>query len=247
MRYKYSVGDGAGVSLFAVNKQIRLEALEVYLRKNHFVVPYAAIESSNGSPVDYMRYIPGRPENSVVREHLRSISIPFDFRSLTEESNADPINFHHGTDTSDEVESTMDLHNDYVFMLDNNIVSALTYISRVHPKLRRLQANVENATCRLECHRFVDTIFFLRATSKKASIHGSLRALHLLLSPWNLSAPSTMRRDESFGKLSQILYAARSHSAANFTLVGKSGILMSRWFSDETPSESDAGDSSSAS
>ena len=95
--------------------------------------------SSNGSLVNLTRHIPGKPERSVLLKHLRSISLPFDIRSLTEESDdANPINFNYRNDTSDEIQSTMGLHNDYVYVLHNNSVAALTCILRDHPQLRRL-------------------------------------------------------------------------------------------------------------
>lgn len=155
MRYKRLKSARVEFSPFAVNKQIRLEALEVYLSKNHFVTPNAIMWSPDSSCTEHSP-IPGCPDFSLVCKHLRSLSIPFDFRSITYENNgANSINLHNGRDTRDEVNSVMDRHDELAFMLNYNSVGVLVGILSDHQQLRRLQINVQNATCRLECHRLV--------------------------------------------------------------------------------------------
>ena len=58
MRYKHPKGARAEVSLFTVNKQIRLEALKIFLSKNHLVLPNDAMSSPNGFRNGYTRHIP---------------------------------------------------------------------------------------------------------------------------------------------------------------------------------------------
>ena len=160
MRYQRPKSAKAEVSLFTVNKQVRSEALEVYLLKNHFVVPSAAMWTSDGSSAGYARHIPGRPEHSIVRQNLRSISIPFDFRSVVEDDGGEvTINFHTEVDTDDEVNFAIQRHNDFAFSLYHNSIDTLARIPLDHQKLRKLQINLQNATCRLGCHRMVVVMF----------------------------------------------------------------------------------------
>ena len=169
MRYKHPEGARAEVSLFTVNKQIRLEALEVFLSKNHFVLPNAAISSPNGFRDGYVRHIPGCPGRSLVRKYLRSISIPFDFRSFTEESDGEyPINFASDDGARGGVDRVIHLHDNFAFQLMDSSMWALTSIILYYRQLRRLQINLQNATCRLGCHRLIDMIF--NASEMKARL-----------------------------------------------------------------------------
>lgn len=155
MRYYYLKRARAEFSLLAVNKQIRLGALEVYLSKNHFVVPNASMWSSDSSSVE-QSLVPGCPELFLVHKHLSSLSISFDFRSVTDESiGQKSIDFHTGVDTGHEVDSVMDRHDELVYMLSHNFIKALVGILSDHQQLRRLQINLQNATCHLQCHRMV--------------------------------------------------------------------------------------------
>lgn len=159
MRYYHLKRARAEFSLVTVSKQIRLEALEVYLSKNHFVVPNASMWSADSSGTECSP-IPGCPELALVHKHLRSLSVPFDFRSVTDESTSrDPINFHTGIDTRNEVNSVMDRHDELAFMLSHNSVVAMVHILSDYQQLRRLQINVQNAKCRLQCHRLVVMMF----------------------------------------------------------------------------------------
>lgn len=159
MRYNHPKGAKAEVSLFTVNKQIRLEALEGFLSKNHLVLPNAAM-SPNGFRNGYARHIPGSPGRSLVRKYLRSISIPFDFRSVTEDCQGEyPTNFAPDDDTHAVDDWVMHVHDYFAFQLSQNSVWALTSIVIHFRQLRRLQINLQNATCRLGCHRLIVTIF----------------------------------------------------------------------------------------
>lgn len=158
MRYKGPKSAKAEVALFTTNKQIRLEALEVYISKNHFIVPNAAMWSPLRAR--YTRYMPGHSNPPLVLRHLRSISIPFDFRSRADENDGRrSIDFHIGRDKSDEVDFTIEHHNDYAVSLHRNFNTTLYRMIMEHQQLRRLQINVQNATCRLGCHRLVVIMF----------------------------------------------------------------------------------------
>ena len=160
MRYKLPKSAKAELSLFTVNKQIRLEALEVYLSKNHFVVPNAAMWWSSGPRIHFTRRIPGLPKRSVVHEQWRSVSIPVDFRGIpAEDDGTDSINLDDRLDTSEEVSTMVERHNEYAFDFYFNALSTLAHIIPSNRQLRRLQINVQNATCRLGCHRLVVMLF----------------------------------------------------------------------------------------
>ena len=91
---------------------------------------------------------------------MRSISIPFDFRSIVEESDSEySIYFASDDDTRAVVDKVMHRHDDLAFQLSQNSVWALTSIIIHFRQLRRLQINLQNATCRLGCHRLIVTIF----------------------------------------------------------------------------------------
>jgi hypothetical protein len=168
MRYIHREGAKAETSLFAVNKQIRVEALELYLSKNHFVVPSTAMWTSDGSCAGYWHHISGRPGISAVHKHVRSISMPFDFWSLMDEDGGkDSINFHTAVETNDEVNFAMERHNDFAFWLCHSFIDILADIPLGYPQLRKLQINLQNATCRLGCHRLVVAIFTDADTKKR--------------------------------------------------------------------------------
>ena len=159
MRYYHPKSARTELSLVAVNKQIRLEALPVYLSKNHFVVPEALMQlfptyDSPNSPILRGQKI------FLVHKHLRSLSITFDFRNVTDESiSQDPVKFHTGVDTWREVDSVMHIHDTFAYLLSEDSVLALVGILSDHKQLRRLQVNVQHATCRLQCHRLVVHMF----------------------------------------------------------------------------------------
>jgi hypothetical protein len=244
MRYKHPKSAKVEFPLVTVNKQVRLEVLEVYLSKNHFVAPNAIMWSSDSSRTECSP-IPGCSELSLVHKHLRSLSIPFDFRSITEESNGeDSINFHNDMDTLYEVDSVMDRHDKYAYMLHSNSLEALVHILWDHQQLRRLQINVQNATCRLECHRLVVAMFNDEYIKNQ-------------LGSWVSEA--TTNRIESFDSLGTINDEERRVIVSAFPSSLRSKITFHGRFDpdslewdpefevlDETPSEHDAPTSSSS-
>lgn len=165
IRYNHPKGAKAEVSLFTVNKQIRLEALEVFLSKNHLVLPNAAM-SLNGFRNGYTRHIPGSPGRSLVQKYLRSISIPFDFRSIIEESDSEYSTS--DDDTRAVVDKVMHRHDDFASQLSHSSLWALTSIIIHFRQLRSLQVNLQNATCCLGCHRLIVMIF--NASGMKARL-----------------------------------------------------------------------------
>lgn len=163
MRYYHPKSARTELSLVAVNKQIRLEALEVYLSKNHFVVPEALMQlfpNSSLASTEKSSPILGYQKLSLVHKRLRSLSITFDFRNVTDESiSQDPVKFRAGSDTWREVDSVMHIHDTFAYTLIEDSVLALVGILSDHKQLRRLQINVQHATCRLQCHRLVVHMF----------------------------------------------------------------------------------------
>lgn len=160
MRYYGRRDPKAAVQLFRVNKQIRSEALELYLSKNHFVVPAAC---STGT-CDPFRYIPGDVDG-LASQYLRSISISVD-----------------GSDNSMFAARIFDEGRCAKFRRDNGGMGENVHLGAYHEEtvgeqseflplilesvfsrenqVQRLQINLEWAMCALGCHRLVEWMIY---------------------------------------------------------------------------------------
>jgi hypothetical protein len=151
----------AEVSLFGVNRQIRREALELYLSKNDFILPVVNSWLGGDNLAHSLRRIPGysEPEAST---HLRSISLTFDRRGII--PCAYPgiegfIDYHLGPDSEGEINTVLHLHNQVTSAIQKAFISLLVRLTQLRSDMRRIQINLENATCSSGCHRLVVVLF----------------------------------------------------------------------------------------
>jgi hypothetical protein len=166
MRYGHARGARAEVSLFRVNKQVRRESLPLYLSSNHFVIPAvetSSLEDPEDAETAVTSVIPGCHDYEYHR-HLRSVSISLDcresFRSAmnlcTRKEHTD---FHFGHDPLEEVASVLDHHNDIATDLHNYFHYIVTNVIALSDNMRKIQINVQNATCGSGCHRLIPLLF----------------------------------------------------------------------------------------
>jgi len=167
MRYQRPSGPKAESQLFCVNKQLRLEALEVFLSKNQFVVSgphdiYRMYHDPIISPT------PGtRQRDSLALRHLRSVSI---LLSSIEHAPSQIIEEYGGLRSAkaryrDFQDNSIDDGNIVVFHLFItlgiiNRLAATVHTSFVRPgQLRKIEINLEATTCSSGCHRLVKELF----------------------------------------------------------------------------------------
>jgi hypothetical protein len=155
----------ATTSLFAVNKQIRHEALELYLSKNHFILTAFSYPALPIHLADRpLSQIPGCIEPRVL-VHLRSVSISLDTQSMriARYSGDNPTDFILGPDSRAEIRSIMIHYNAVLIELLHDFCNALegliTSCAESCGNLRRIQFNVQNTVCDIDYHRFVIAIF----------------------------------------------------------------------------------------
>jgi hypothetical protein len=161
MRYKRPRDARAEVQLFGVNKQVQREALEIYLSKNHFVIPAADFSSGyTGYMYTDIAYpfgcIPGR----YLHGHLRSISIALDKRESISgivDDHETSIDYHHQHDPPEEVSLVLDRHNCCSTELEESFVSLMLLATQSN--LQKIQINVEHTSCISGCHRLVVVVF----------------------------------------------------------------------------------------
>lgn len=163
MRYNRPRAAKAEVQLFRVNKKVRREALDLYLSKNHLVLPAAAYMDSYSNA---FQYIPGLRGFSHDLQ-LRSLSISLD--GGTETSFAARkfddrrcVNFHSKLSKSERPELPDALEYFHEKVTDQQYFHAfylLDNLLSVQEPMRKLQINLENASCALGCHRFVKSLF----------------------------------------------------------------------------------------
>jgi hypothetical protein len=152
------------ISLFAANKQIRHEALELYLSKNHFILTVADPLSRAGLDHCPLGQIPGciEPEGLA---HLRSVSMSLDTQSMriARYDGETSTNFRLHSGSAAEVQSiadryesiSIDLLHDFRYALGSFFMSCADSC----PHLRRIQLNVQNTVCILGFHRCVIVLF----------------------------------------------------------------------------------------
>lgn len=155
MRYKRPRDARAEVQLFGVNKQVQREAFEIYLSKNHFVIPAADISSTYmyadvAYPFDW---IPG----DYLHGHLRSISIALDKRESIPYTE-DFIDYHPLQDPPEEVSLVLRRHKECSNHLQESFIK-LALDTIAYSSLRKIQINVENTSCMSGCHRLVVIVF----------------------------------------------------------------------------------------
>jgi hypothetical protein len=166
MRYKPQRDRKAEMSLFGVSKAVRREALKLYLSRNHFVIPTTYVWSGYFYSSNFQCYMlqPRHFATSLVPGNLRSISISFNcadiFESVANEGKAARfIDFHYESDTEKECDDILRNHNDLAFERCREFADTLCDIFMDHRQLRNVQINLQNAICRLECHRLVVATF----------------------------------------------------------------------------------------
>lgn len=158
----------AEVQVFLVSKQVRDEALERYESQNHFVVPVMRLPFCFNY-FGHLRWPICHAMNSLCSSSLRSISISVDHRQW----NGSSLNSvtcwkslgsrqYQSTigGTSNTSRNITKLRHD--LETDEICDEAAWFISEIFvgfPQMRKLQLNVENAYCRVNCHRLVDLIF----------------------------------------------------------------------------------------
>jgi len=151
----------ATTSLFAVNKQVRHEALELYLARNHFIIT-AFAEPALPVPSDScpLSQIPGCIEPMIL-VHLRSMSISLDTPSIrvTDDDDENPIDFHLAHDSVDEVRSIVRHYNRASMDILHDVLETLDRLFTSCMHLRRIQLNVQNMRCVTGYSRFVIVTF----------------------------------------------------------------------------------------
>jgi hypothetical protein len=164
MRYNPQRDRKAEMSLFGVSRAIRCEALRLYLSKNHFVIPTTDVWSHSIYSSNFRCYISQHLGTPLVHEHLRSISISFNCadifeRAVNEITAANFIDFHYEADTEEECDDILQSHNELAFERCREFADTLCSNFVVHQQLRGVRINLQNATCRTECHRLVVALF----------------------------------------------------------------------------------------
>lgn len=157
MRYQSPRDAAALVSLFAVNKLIRLESLELYLSKNQFIIMVA--EQGLSANVDGcpLNQIPGYMEPEVFA-NLRSVSVSLDRRDSRQFARycvKDSTHHHLFLDSPEEIQSIAEYHNDNSLDLYYDLCSTLFSLITSSTQLREIQVNLQNTACGLGCHRMV--------------------------------------------------------------------------------------------
>jgi hypothetical protein len=159
--------------LFLINKEIRSEALEVFLSMNQFVLSAPIIERHSTHPHRLTSRIPGHRDHPLLlTRHLRSISISLnsienapneitrkhvnitcDSRNYTDETEIDA--------RAEELDSRVRAfhHADLTERLKTRFSIALRQVSAFPGALRRIQINVQATVCPLGCHRLVKYLF----------------------------------------------------------------------------------------
>lgn len=161
MRCQQPRDAAAATSLFAVSKQIRHEALELYLSRNHFILTTADTESSTGFDEHPLRLIPGYEEPQAF-VNLRSISISLDNQMsmrIAHEGFEGSANFHLAHDSPEEIRSIVSYHNTIPVDLYGDFRTMVQSLFMRNRQLRKVQINLQNTVCALGCHRMVDVIF----------------------------------------------------------------------------------------
>jgi hypothetical protein len=164
MRYNAQRDRKAEMSLFGVSKAIRCEALQLYLSKNHSVIPTTDVWSYSIHSPNFRCYMLQHRGTSLVHEHLRSISISFNCADIFERAVNDItatnfIDFHYESDTEQDCDAILQSHNELAFERCREFADTLCNIFVDHQQLRRVQINLQNAMCRTECHRLVVALF----------------------------------------------------------------------------------------
>jgi hypothetical protein len=152
MRYNAQRDRKAEMSLFGVSKAIRCEALQLYLSKNHSVIPTTDVWSYSIHSPNFRCYMLQHRGTSLVHEHLRSISISFNCADIFERAVNDItatnfIDFHYESDTEQECDAILQSHNELAFERCREFADTLCNIFVDHQQLRRVQINLPPAGC----------------------------------------------------------------------------------------------------
>jgi hypothetical protein len=175
--------------LFLISREIRLEALEVFLSMNQFVISTPNAEHHNKYPHTITSRIPGGQDHPLLlTRHLRSISL-----SLNSIENApNEIMLKHVNITCDShnyAEDTVEdpeaeawdaevrtiQHADLTERLASRFSIALKKVFAFPGALRRIQINLEATVCPLGCHRLVEYLFERKV--RRVSMFGNGDAL----------------------------------------------------------------------
>lgn len=172
------------LSLFAVNRQMRHEALGQYQFGNRFIIPVTRQTFHLAAADDQAwRIFPGLYTTQPC--HVRSISIAIDNRQW-DGKNAEAfvwwtdVNAPDYSDWSDSYRiSTLHGTLEEAFW-EETAGDMIKNVFETFPNLREIQINVENAYCPMHCHRVASKVFrYLRR-------QGVLEALALRQNPYEL-------------------------------------------------------------
>jgi hypothetical protein len=163
-------------ALLAVNQQIRIEASEILLKQNHFVISYEYDAMDN----IWVAYADSVCEEepltlpSLARYNLKSVSITFDVRGIF----VDAINVADagsGCQSADMTDGER-IHAAHEGVEDHYLI--WEHMATTFDRAEFLQVDISNAYCPLGCHRYIE--FAADAIGNAVQSNSKLQTLEIL-------------------------------------------------------------------